>query len=60
MLILVWHAIGNRELVLDCIVERKTMDDLACSIKDSRYHEQKVNKIDVITPIISYLKIVYR
>ncbi|XP_022653094.1 uncharacterized protein LOC111246936 isoform X2 [Varroa destructor] len=29
------------ELVLDCIVERKRTDDLASSIKDGRYHEQK-------------------
>lgn len=49
-------VIGDRELVLDCIVERKTMDDLASSIKDSRYHEQKVTKIYMITLIISYLK----
>ncbi|XP_037941944.1 crossover junction endonuclease MUS81-like [Teleopsis dalmanni] len=33
-------AIGN-ELVLPYIVERKRMDDLASSIRDGRFHEQK-------------------
>lgn len=32
--------LGN-ELVLPYIVERKRMDDLASSIKDGRFHEQK-------------------
>ncbi|RDD42564.1 Crossover junction endonuclease MUS81 [Trichoplax sp. H2] len=32
---------SDRELVIDCIVERKSMDDLGSSIKDGRYHEQK-------------------
>jgi crossover junction endonuclease MUS81 len=32
----------NRELVLPYIVERKRIDDLSSSIKDGRYHEQKV------------------
>ncbi|RZC37608.1 crossover junction endonuclease MUS81 [Asbolus verrucosus] len=31
----------NIELVLPYIVERKRMDDLGCSIKDDRFHEQK-------------------
>ena len=31
------------ELVLNEIVERKRMDDLACSITDRRFKEQKVN-----------------
>ncbi|OQR69794.1 hypothetical protein BIW11_12049 [Tropilaelaps mercedesae] len=31
----------KEELVLDCIVERKRSDDLASSIKDGRYREQK-------------------
>ncbi|KAJ0183429.1 hypothetical protein K1T71_001405 [Dendrolimus kikuchii] len=31
----------NEELVLPYIVERKRMDDLAASIKDGRFHEQK-------------------
>ena len=33
---------GGRELMLDYIVERKRMDDLAGSIIDGRFHEQKV------------------
>lgn len=32
---------GDHELVLDCVVERKRIDDLASSIKDGRYAEQK-------------------
>lgn len=32
----------NKELVLPYIVERKTLEDLSSSIKDGRYHEQKV------------------
>ncbi|KAK2185087.1 hypothetical protein NP493_246g02008 [Ridgeia piscesae] len=42
-----WVARGNtgmyrgRELMLDYIVERKRMDDLAGSIIDGRFHEQK-------------------
>lgn len=32
---------GGNEFVLPFIVERKRMDDLASSIKDKRYHEQK-------------------
>ena len=32
----------GQELVLPYIVERKRMDDLAKSIRDGRYHEQKV------------------
>lgn len=32
----------GRELVLPYIVERKRMDDLAKSIRDGRFHEQKV------------------
>ncbi|PSN46179.1 Crossover junction endonuclease MUS81 [Blattella germanica] len=31
----------NKEMVLPFIVERKRMDDLAKSIRDGRYHEQK-------------------
>ena len=33
----------GRELVLDYIVERKRIDDLAGSIIDGRFREQKVN-----------------
>ena len=32
----------DKEIVLDFIVERKTMDDLVSSIKDGRFQEQKV------------------
>jgi len=39
----VWIAkSGTEEYVLDYIVERKRMDDLVSSIKDGRFHEQKV------------------
>nr|KAJ3422042.1 Crossover junction endonuclease mus81 [Polyrhizophydium stewartii] len=31
----------DSEIVLDCIIERKLMDDLVSSIKDERYREQK-------------------
>lgn len=33
---------SNQELVLPYIIERKRLDDLAQSIKDGRFHEQKV------------------
>lgn len=33
---------GN-ELMLPYILERKRLDDLSGSIKDGRFHEQKVN-----------------
>lgn len=33
---------GSDELVLPYLVERKRADDLAKSIKDGRFHEQKV------------------
>ncbi|XP_058815642.1 crossover junction endonuclease MUS81-like [Topomyia yanbarensis] len=32
---------GGKEFILPYIVERKRMDDLASSIKDGRFHEQK-------------------
>ena len=35
------------ELFLDYVVERKRMDDLASSIKDGRFDEQKVKKKEV-------------
>ncbi|KAJ8716770.1 hypothetical protein PYW07_003397 [Mythimna separata] len=36
------HKVNHdQELVLPIIVERKRMDDLAASIKDGRFHEQK-------------------
>jgi crossover junction endonuclease MUS81 len=31
------------EMLLDIVLERKQIDDLIASIKDGRYHEQKVN-----------------
>jgi len=34
--------VTNKELLLPFIVERKRMDDLGSSIKDGRFHEQKV------------------
>jgi crossover junction endonuclease MUS81 len=40
---ILWIAkCGSEEFVLDYIVERKRMDDLVGSIKDGRFHEQKV------------------
>lgn len=41
-----WIARDKRcgtEYVLDVIAERKKVDDLWASIKDGRYHEQKVS-----------------
>lgn len=35
------HKISGKELIAPYIVERKRMDDLASSIKDGRFHEQK-------------------
>lgn len=45
----IWIARNNKgeELVLPYVVERKRMDDLASSIKDGRFHEQKVSKIRI-------------
>ena len=34
----------EKEVVLNYIIERKRMDDLAGSITDGRFKEQKVNK----------------
>lgn len=41
----VWVARNGcgKELLLPYIVERKRMDDLGKSIKDGRFHEQKVH-----------------
>lgn len=33
---------SGKELLLPYIIERKRMDDLGSSIKDGRFHEQKV------------------
>ncbi|XP_044761117.1 crossover junction endonuclease MUS81 [Coccinella septempunctata] len=35
------HKISKKEFIAPYIVERKRMDDLASSIKDGRFHEQK-------------------
>ena len=52
------------EVVLDWIVERKRLDDLIGSIKDGRFHEQKVSycppieQLDELTlPVVSASKI---
>jgi len=43
VLVVVFADVGEKvELVLDYIVERKRMDDLAGSIVDGRFREQKV------------------
>ncbi|EDW58106.1 crossover junction endonuclease MUS81 [Drosophila virilis] len=47
-------AAGN-ELVLPYIVERKRMDDLASSIRDGRFHEQKHRLAQCGLPHIIYL-----
>ncbi|KAH8267039.1 hypothetical protein KR044_004654 [Drosophila immigrans] len=47
-------AAGN-ELVLPYIVERKRMDDLASSIRDGRFHEQKHRLRQCGLPHIIYL-----
>ena len=39
----------SREILLEHVVERKRMDDLAGSITDGRFHEQKVHHIDTKT-----------
>ena len=40
------------ELVLDYIVERKRMDDLADSIVDGRFREQKVKRNTVLSAAV--------
>lgn len=45
----------NREVLLPYIVERKRMDDLAGSIKDGRFHEQKFRLKDSGVPNVIYL-----
>lgn len=44
---------GTNEFVLDYIVERKRMDDLVGSIKDGRFHEQKVSPLLCPLTIVS-------
>ncbi|XP_034489983.1 crossover junction endonuclease MUS81 [Drosophila innubila] len=46
---------GGNELVLPYIVERKRMDDLASSIRDGRFHEQKHRLRQCGLPHIIYL-----
>ena len=49
MALIVWFIVvvgsdtKSKELVLDYIIERKRMDDLASSIIDGRFREQKVS-----------------
>lgn len=43
------------ELVLPYIIERKRMDDLASSIKDGRFHEQKFRLKKCGIPNVIYL-----
>lgn len=45
----------NREVLLPYIVERKRMDDLAGSIKDGRFHEQKFRLKDSGVQNVIYL-----
>lgn len=49
------HSNKELEIVLPFIVERKRMDDLAASIKDGRYHEQKFRLSDCGLPNKIYL-----
>ena len=49
------QASRPRELVLDYIVERKCLPDLAQSIRDKRYREQKVRLKESGIPNIIYL-----
>lgn len=46
---------ADHELVLPYVVERKRMDDLASSIKDGRFHEQKFRLNDSGIANIVYL-----
>ncbi|KAI5854173.1 hypothetical protein BZA05DRAFT_393449 [Tricharina praecox] len=46
---------GNREFVLDYIVERKRLDDLVSSIKDGRFHEQKFRLTKSGIPHVIYI-----
>lgn len=44
----------SREIVLEYIVERKRMDDLAGSIVDGRYREQKVTISCAVLVLLLY------
>uniref|UniRef100_A0A182F4Y4 Crossover junction endonuclease MUS81 n=2 Tax=Anopheles albimanus TaxID=7167 RepID=A0A182F4Y4_ANOAL len=46
---------GGREFLLPYIVERKRLDDLASSIKDGRFHEQKFRLKQCGLPNVIYL-----
>jgi len=46
---------GNREFVLDYIVERKRLDDLISSIKDGRFQEQKFRLTKSGIPNVIYI-----
>jgi hypothetical protein len=47
---------SSREVVLDYIVERKRMDDLAGSITDGRFNEQKVLYSCPLLPLCMSIK----
>uniref|UniRef100_A0A2M4AM89 Crossover junction endonuclease MUS81 n=1 Tax=Anopheles triannulatus TaxID=58253 RepID=A0A2M4AM89_9DIPT len=46
---------GGREFLLPYIIERKRLDDLASSIKDGRFHEQKFRLKQCGIPNVIYL-----
>ncbi|KAJ3226374.1 Crossover junction endonuclease mus81 [Chytriomyces hyalinus] len=46
---------GDDELVLEYIIERKTMDDLVSSIKDGRFKEQKFRLSECGAPNVIYV-----
>lgn len=49
------HRSSGKELILPFIVERKRIDDLAKSITDGRFHEQKFRLNSCGIPNIIYL-----
>lgn len=46
---------GPQECVLDFIVERKRTDDLVGSVKDGRFHEQKVRRLSMTEAILELI-----
>ncbi|KAI8833850.1 hypothetical protein BJ741DRAFT_254463 [Chytriomyces cf. hyalinus JEL632] len=46
---------GDDEIVLEYIIERKTMDDLVSSIKDGRFKEQKFRLSECGAPNVIYV-----
>ncbi|KAI9352056.1 hypothetical protein BDR26DRAFT_850275 [Obelidium mucronatum] len=46
---------GDEEIMLEYILERKTLDDLVSSIKDGRFKEQKFRLSDCGIPNVIYL-----